>query len=182
MIITQELTNMAIKILKECFLKTVKYNIYSIVEQLLFSCTTIDHIMSMLKLNQSLSEAAIQAFEMAIPLIDEWYLNTQHRKVHFYKTNIHHRNITTIFGDLSFDRIYYTDKQKKNGFYLIDKLFNFEKYVTYSGEVRSILIDNSTKTNANLTSENTSFILGNYEDYLKKTNSRMYLDKQFIIG
>ena len=120
----------------------------------------------MLKTNEVLNNLIIKTLELAIPQIDNLFLNSQFRKDNYYKFKSNYRSFTTIFGDIEFNRYYYTDKNKKNGFYFVDKLFNFEKYSKYDPLVRSILIDNSVSTNANLTSTRTTFILNNYNDYL----------------
>lgn len=124
------------------------------------------YISFMLNINSELSNIVIKTLEMAIPQIDKMFVISQYRKNNYYKYNQDFRSFTTIYGDIEFERYYYTDKDKKNGFYFIDKLFNFEAYTKYDPLVRAILIDNSVSTNVNLTSNKSSFILGNYKDYL----------------
>ena len=164
-IIPQNLKNDAKKILTNCFyfISQGKFNTF------INSFETFNpsfYITSMLYINYDLRDIVIKTLEMAIPQIDQLFINSQYRKNNFYKFKPNFRSFTTIFGDIEFERHYYTDKDKKNGFYFIDELFGFEKYTKYDPLVRAILIDNSVSTNANLTSNRTSFILGNFNDYL----------------
>lgn len=151
--------------LKNCF-SLISNRKFNNITDLFYTFNSTFYISFMLNTDEFLNKIIIKTLELAIPQIDKLFLNSQYRKDNFYKFNANHRSFTTIFGDIEFDRYYYTDKNKKDGFYLIDKLFGFEKYTKYDPVVRSILIDNSVSTNTNLTSNRTSFILNNYNDYL----------------
>ena len=71
----------------------------------------------MLHTNNFLNKIIIKTLELAIPQIDNLFLNSQYRKNNFYKFKANNRSFTTIFGDIEFTRYYYSDKDKKNGFY-----------------------------------------------------------------
>ena len=124
------------------------------------------HNFSSLKLQDIINKFVIKIYEIAIPVIDNFYANSLHRKNCFYMSSKRKRTIVLPFGELSFERTYYVDKKKKNGFFLIDYLFNFEEYFTYDKTVRAIIIDNSINTNVNNSSKRTDFLLGNYCEYL----------------
>ena len=163
-IIPQNLIVVAKKILKNCFYFISKGNFNNIINY--FDFFNPNSFSFMLNINEHLKTIVINSLKLAIPQIDYLFLNSQYRKDNFYKTIKHNRSFTTLFGDLEFERYYYTDKNKKNGFYFIDELFGFEKYIKYDALVRAILIDNSVFTNTNLTSNRTSFLLNNFNDYL----------------
>ena len=164
-IIPQNLKIEAKNILKNCFYIISKGNFNNLINSFEFF-NPYSYISSTLNVNDQLNNIVIKTLKLAIPQIDNLFLNSQYRKNNFYKSDKHDRSFTTIFGDLEFERYYYTDKNKKNGFYFIDELLSFEKYTRYDPLVRAILIDNSVSTNANITSNRTSFILNNYKDYL----------------
>ena len=170
--ITQELLNETQKIIKKCFFTVCKSILNPFLNNSVNDFSNTAYINFMLNLNSNLNEVVIKTLQMAIPQIDEYFLNSNYRKLYFYKGSIHNRSITLLFGDLNYERIYYTDKNKKNGFYLIDELFNFEKNTTYDPLVRAIFIDNAVNTNANITSNKTNFILGDYKEYMKQNNFR----------
>lgn len=164
-ILPQILKNEAKKILKN-FFSLISNRKFNNITDLFDTFNPSFYISFMLNTNEFLNKIIIKTLELAIPQIDNLFLNSQYRKDNFYKFKTNYRSFTTIFGDIEFSRYYYTDKDKNNSFYFIDKLFCFEKYTKYDPLVRSILIDNSVSTNANLTSNRTSFILNNYNDYL----------------
>ncbi len=115
-----------------------------------------------------LKQMVLKIYQRAIKLIDEMFLNSEYRKKNYYKsTSIPEgRTIIKVFGELHFERHYYVDKNKKNGFYFIDELFQFEKYETYDAVVRSLLIDRSVSENVNKASINYDLNLLNLENYL----------------
>lgn len=121
---------------------------------------------SFLKLQDLINKIIIKIYETAIPVIDNFYAISSHRKSYFYTSSKRRRTIILPFGELSFKRTYYIDNEKKNGFFLIDYLFNFEEYFTYDKTVHSIIINNSINTNVNNSSGRASFLLNDYCDYL----------------
>lgn len=166
-IITQDLINEVQNIIKKCFFTVSRDLLRPLLNNFLNTSITNAYLQVSINLKASLNNVVIKTLEMAIPLIDNYFLNSQHRKNYFYYTKLISRNITTIFGELSFSRYYYTDKSKKNGFFLIDELFNFEKYKFYDPIVRAIFIDRSVNYNANNTSNNTNILLDKLKEYLK---------------
>lgn len=97
----------------------------------------------------------IETIEESIPIIDNLFLNSDFRKSNFYisKRNII-RDRELYFGCLLYERNYYCDKDKKNGFFFIDELFGFEKYNKYDLLLRGLFINESINTNANQVSQN----------------------------
>lgn len=122
-----------------------------------------------------LKNIILQIYQRAITLIDNMFLESDYRKKNYYKSSSTpvKRTIVNIFGELHFERHYYVDKQKKNGFFFIDELFHFEEYCTYDKIVRAILIDRSIDDNVNKASLKFNFNLLNLEQYLTRsfTNS-----------
>lgn len=172
--ITQKIKNEAKNIL-ESVTKSVFLENISDFCNLFFSNLSSIFVISKLK------QIVLQIYKKAIPLIDKMFLNSEYRKKNYYKATSkpHERTIMKIFGELQFERHYYVDKNKKNGFYFIDELFNFEEYVTYDSMVRSILIDRSVSDNANAASTNYQLNLLNLEEYLTQSFTNM-LPRQTI--
>lgn len=102
MIITQELINVSKKIIKEAFGKVLNRLISPVIWDLLNSFSNLEEAMSIIRLNSCLQDIAIKALEIAIPQIDEWYLNSRFRKEHFYKVDYIHKNKDFLFGELSY--------------------------------------------------------------------------------
>ncbi len=153
--------------LKEMIEKNLKNITNNVLSRNVFSLSTL-----LCKENASIYIASelkriiLEIYKEAIVSIDELFLNSDYRKQNFYKATSNERTIVTINGELNYVRNYYVDKNKKNGFYFIDELFNFEKYVTYDYVVRSIMINRSVDTNANNASFNYDLNLLNITEYL----------------
>ena len=78
-------------------------------------------------------------FKKSIERLKKWNIN---------KSNIP-RTITTIYGDITFNRTYYETKDKKERFFYIDELLGLENYKRYDQIIRGYAIDKAIKTNAN---------------------------------
>ena len=130
-IISQEIKNEAIKILNNVT-KNVFFNYSNDLTSLFFSKHPSVLIVSKLK------QLIISIYEKAIPLIDKMFLNSNFRKQNFFKSKSCERTIVNVFGELNFKRNYYVDKDKKNGFFFIDLIFNFEQFSTYDPLIRAI--------------------------------------------
>lgn len=148
----------------ENILKNVTKNVFN--ENLGFLCDLIFGNLSSIFLLSRLKLIILQIYQKAIQLIDKMFLDSDYRKKYYYKSSTQERCIISIYGELHFQRNYYVDKDKKNGFYLIDKLFGFEEYSTYDPIVRALLIDRSVDTNANNVSDHYDLNLLNLEQYL----------------
>lgn len=165
--ISQKIKNEALNILesvaKNVFLENIDI------------CTLFMSNFSSIFLLSKLKQIIIQIIKKAIPLIDDMFLNSEYRKKNFYKSSSKplERTIINIFGELNFERYYYVDKNKKNGFFFIDQLFSFEKYKTYDEVIRATLIDRSINNNVNNVSQNYNICFLNLEQYLTQsfTNS-----------
>lgn len=158
-IITQDLENRAIKIAKETA-NNIFLNKCSKIIEAIFS--PISSITVEIEIRNIMTEI----YKEVIAKLDEMYFNSEYRKNNFYASIKKERTIIKLFGELQFTRYYYVDKDKKNGFFFIDKLFNFESYKTYDECVRAILIDNSTNNNVNNTALKSDLLLHNFDKYL----------------
>lgn len=129
-------------------------------------CELILNNLSSIFLLSKLKLIILKIYQKAIQLIDNMFLDSDYRKQYYYKSSTQERTIINIYGELYFQRIYYVDKDKKNGFYFIDELFGLEEHFTYDPIVRALLIDRSVDTNANNTSNHYDLNLLNLEQYL----------------
>lgn len=145
-------------------LKSVTKNIFN--ENISFLCDLILSDLSSILLLSKLKLIILQIYKKAIQLIDKMFFKSEYRKQYYYKSSTQERTIISIYGELYFQRNYYVDKDKKNGFYLIDKLFGFDEYSTYDPVVRALLIDRCIDTNANNVSNHYDLNLLNLEQYL----------------
>ena len=171
-IIPQKLKNEIKKITKNVINEAFSKELCSL-NQLLYIKNSPIHVISILK------KTMLEIYQKSIPLIDDIFLNSDYRKRNFYKSNTNNRTIITIYGELNYTRNYYVDKDKNNGFYFVDEVFNFDRYVTYDHIVRSILIDKSIDINANNASINYDLNLFDLKSYLD-SNATQSISRQTI--
>lgn len=162
--IPQKIRNEAEKILKDTTKRVFLENLDDI-------CSLFTSNFSSIFLLSKLKQVVLQIYQRAVVLIDKMFLDSEYRKKNFYKSTVNpqERTIIKIWGELYFERHYYVDKDKKNGFYFIDKLFGFEEYSTYDEVVRAILIDRSVHDNGNKSSTNYNLNLFNLEQHLTQS-------------
>lgn len=170
-IIPQEIINDAKKLIEKYFLFEAKVLFQDFMNQLLLCYSDFKYTSLIIFFNNKLHSLIIKTLEKSIKIIDNLFANSTYRKNNFYisKQNVP-RTIVDIFGVLSFNRNYYTSKDKNNCFFFIDKMFGFEKYKTYSQLVRGLLIKEAANTNVNKTSNNSIIYNFNILDNLKNNN------------
>ncbi len=158
-IIPQNIKDEAINILQNVAENIFLNNLYDLT-------TTFFSPFSSILVNKKIKDIMIEIYTKAINQIDLMFAESDYRKNNFYKSTNCSRTIIKLFGELRFNRYYYVDKTKKNGFYFIDELFHFEEYKTYDECVRAILIDHSINTNINNTACKSNLLIHNFDDYL----------------
>lgn len=143
------------KIIKTVFLNKIVKILTSFTNHLLYNYNDNMFIQSELNFENDMNKLFIEVILESIPLIDELFLNSSFRKQHYYISDRNViRNRELYYGTLLYERNYYVDKTKKNGFYFIDELFGFEKYTQYDQLLRGLFINEAVNTNANQASKN----------------------------
>lgn len=167
--IPQNIQNEAKKVLENVFFQKITVLFSKTLDNLFYNFSLAKYIEFNLNLIRDIKNIVIDSILCAIKIIDDLFLNSDYRKKHFYinKQQVP-RTIVTFWDSLSFERTYYTDKNKQNGFFLIDELFGFEKYKTYDQIVRGLLINESVNTNTNKACNNS--LVYNF-DLLKNLSS-----------
>lgn len=159
--ITQNIRNEAIKIFNKKAKNIFANNIFDLGELILSN-----GVYKTALIISKIKKIFLQIYKEAIEEIELMFFNSEYRRKNFYRRGLHDRTIIEHFGQLQYERGYYTDKDGNNGFYFIDELFNFEKYKTYGITLRGVLISQSIETNVNKTSSNYDLNLFNLEEYL----------------
>lgn len=149
------LRNKIQKIIKVKFLEKISQVSNNITNNLLYNFDINKFTESELNFENDMNKLFIEVILESIPLIDELFMNSFFRRKHYYisKRNVI-RDRELYFGSFLYERNYYCDKDKKNGFYFIDELFGFEKYTRYDQLIRGLFINEAVQTNANQASKN----------------------------
>lgn len=179
-IITQETQNKIINLIKNAFFERIRKILNAFLENIFTNFSNNRYISNILSLNKDLCKLIIDLYLDIINFTNLYFRNSKERRSNYYisKKNVQ-RTIITPWGSLSFSRDYYVDKDKKDGFFFIDKLFGFEKYNTFDPIVRGLAINASINSNVNKVSKNSLAYNFNILDYLN-SNSLSNISRQTI--
>lgn len=148
--IPQNLQIEAKSLIKDVFFSKCNDLINNYLSDLFYNFCSSKYITGILNLINDFKAIVIDTISYVIKVIDKLFLDSEYRKKKFYiNKQAISRTIVDVFGTLCFERNYYTDKNKENGFFLIDEIFGFEKYKTYGQVIRGLLINEATNTNVN---------------------------------
>lgn len=180
-IIPQSIINGAKNLIEKTFLLEATYLFKDFMNELFYSYSEYKYTSIILSFTKKIHELIIKVLTNSIKIIDNLFTNSDYRRKHFYinKQNVK-RTIVDCYGELSFERTYYTDKNKENGFFMIDELFGFEQYKTYSQLVRALLIKESTNTNVNKACNNSLIYNFNILNSLSEKNNINSIPRQTI--
>ena len=148
------ITQKLLKVTKSLVFSDINSKLESIIvnflDDLLFCFDKNKYIKVFLNFEKSVYQLLNHSIQYIIETLDKQFKNSIERlkKWNINKSNVS-RTITTIFGDITFSRIYYESKNKEEKFFYIDNLLGLEAYRRYDPIIRGYVIDKTIKTNAN---------------------------------
>ena len=131
-------------------------------------------IKNTLELQNNYNKIVLDSIIQFINIADETFKNSDERKNKYY-VNISNksRTIFTIYGELTFTRTYYKEKNKDNYYFYIDDLLGLDQYNTYDPLIKSIVIDDSINYNPNNASYHSSLDILNLNNKLNNRISQI---------
>ena len=164
------------KILKEMIFNQISSNL----KKRLFKNNTnkvLNYINLISNLDSSLCEIAKNSLITIFEAIDKSYSNSIERK-HKYHIKAHSkRSILTIFGEITFNRTFYSDKHNKGSYCYLDRFLGLKKYDYFDPYIKATVIkysvNNSIPTVVNTINE----LIGNR---IKLENKIKYINRQTI--
>lgn len=128
-------------------------------------------------LDNSLCEIAKNSLITIFETIDKSFSNSIERK-HKYHIKAHHkRAIMTIFGEITFNRTFYTDKNNNGSYCFLDRYLGLKKHDYFDPYIKATIIEysayNSIPTVCNMINE----LIGNR---IKLKDKIKYLNRQTI--
>lgn len=124
--------------------------ISNLLNNLLFCFDGNKYIRAVLNFEKEIYEFLNHSIKYIIETLDNQFKNSIERIKgwNINKSNVS-RTITTIYGDITFNRTYYESKNKEEKFFYIDNVLGLESYKRYDPIIRGFAIDKTIKTNAN---------------------------------
>ena len=90
--------------------------------------------------NKVVMDSIIKNVILTLKKLDEDYFNSPQRKELYYPKGTYSRTIITLFGEVTFNRRAYVDKNGKNHFYYLDSLLNISPRVVFDNDVINELL------------------------------------------
>lgn len=90
--------------------------------------------------NKVVMDSIIKNVILTLEKLDENYFNSHQRKDLYYPKGTYSRTIITLFGEVTFKRRAYVDKNGKNHFYYLDSLLNISPRVVFDNDVINELL------------------------------------------
>ena len=90
--------------------------------------------------NKVVMDSIIKNVILTLEKLDEDYFNSPQRKALYYPKGTYYRTIITLFGEVTFKRRAYVDKNGKNHFYYLDSLLNISPRVVFDNDVINELL------------------------------------------
>ena len=92
-------------ILKFNFIEISKRKFGKVIDENLDFFNMTKYINTTLFLIDGFKEVIVETLQISFPIIDELFLNSQYRKLNYFKAQSHPRTIVTVFGEISYNRI-----------------------------------------------------------------------------
>ena len=139
-------------IITQIFIKNIENTLKIFSEDILSSINTyvnrsLRHTNSKISLSDLLSipnkvvmDSIIKNVILTLEKLDEDYFNSPQRKALYYPKGTYYRTIITLFGEVTFKRRAYVDKNGKNHFYYLDSLLNISPSVVFDNDVINKLL------------------------------------------
>ena len=129
-------------------------------------------------LNNIFKKNILDILKTSLETIDEKYRDSEERKARYYiSVRYDPRSILTKYGEFYMKRTYYVDKNKKNGFYFIDDVFDIEPYKRFSADIRAKAISLAIKTNQKLGGELVEDVTDNKNLRISRNTIYNWLDE-----
>ena len=141
------------------------------------SNNVFNYINLLSNLDESLCEIAKNSLVTIFKAIDISYCNSIERKrKHHVKAHLP-RTILTIFGEITFTRTFYTDKNNRGSFCYLDKFLGLKKHDYFDPYIKATILEysanNSIPTVCNIIND----LIGNR---IKLENKIKYLNRQTV--
>ena len=156
MIISHHYTNLLEKILKNTINSNFKIEHF---DDYISLCSNLES-----SIFKFVRDSIVKFFEQ----IDLTYKNSVDRKKELYCKGKYRRTLITIFGEISFERHYYTPKDGGESFFFLDKLLSLPKYDNYDYIVKGLLMEKLASSTYAKAAKDVSELISNRDD--KKIN------------
>lgn len=165
------------KILKEMIFNQFSSNLRKQLNKNDNTNEVFNYIDLLSNLDNSLCEIAKNSLVTIFETIDKSYCNSIERK-HKYHIKAHHqRSILTIFGEITFTRTFYTDKNNHGSYCYLDRFLGLKKHDYFDPYIKATIIEYSANNSIPTVCNMINDLIGNR---IKIDDKIKYLNRQTI--
>ena len=165
------------KILKEMIFTKFSNRLKKILNKKENTNKVFNYINLLSTLDKSLCQIAKDSLVTIFETIDKSYCNSIERKSKYYIKAHHRRTILTIFGEITFYRTFYSDKNNKGSFCFLDRFLGLKKNDYFDPYIKATIIEYSANNSVPTVCNMINDLLGNR---IKISNKIKYLNRQTI--
>jgi len=155
------ISNNYIKVLKEMIISKFSDNLKEKLSKTNDNPTVFNYINLLSSLDKSLCNIAKESLIAIFEAIDKGYKDSSDRKRLYHIKAYHERSLMTIFGEITFKRTFYSDKDNQGSFCYLDSFLGLHKYDYFDPYIKALVIDYSTKYSFQKTGSLISEMIGN---------------------
>lgn len=171
------ISNNYTKVLKEMIFNKFSGNLKNLLNKKECTNKVFNYVTLLSNLDESLCQIAKDSLITIFETIDTSYCNSLERKSKYYIKAHHPRTILTIFGEITFYRTFYSNKNNKGSFCYLDRFLGLKKNDYFDPYIKATIIEyaanNSVPTVCNMINE----FIGNR---IKLSNKIKYLNRQTV--
>ncbi len=136
------ITNNYNLVLKNLIFKSFNDNLMTEFAKMSEEPNVFNYINLISNLDNSLCTLAKELIKTTFEGIDKGYLTSKKRKLDYHVKAHHKRSIMTIFGEVTYNRTYYTHKRNNQCYCYLDRYLGINKHDYFDPYIKSIIVDN----------------------------------------
>ena len=165
------------KILKEMIFKEFSSNLKKELNKNNNTNNVFNYIELLSNLDNSLCEIAKKSLITIFKAIDLSYKNSLDRKRKYHIKAYMPRTILTIFGEITFVRTFYSDKNGKDSFCYLDRFLGLKKYDYFDPYIKATIVEYSANNSVPTVCKMINDLIGNR---ISLENKIKYLNRQTV--
>ena len=165
------------KILKEMIFKEFYSNLKKKLSENNNTNKVFNYIDLLSNLDNSLCDIAKKSLITIFKAIDLSYKNSLDRKRKYHIKAYMSRTILTIFGEITFVRTFYSDKNGKDSFCYLDRFLGLKKYDYFDPYIKATIVEYSANNSVPTVCKMVNDLIGNR---ISLENKIKYLNRQTV--
>lgn len=128
-------------------------------------------------MDEALCELAKDTIKAVFNAIDKGFRLSLERRAKYHIKAYHERTIMTIFGEVTYERTFYTDKSNNGSYCYLDNYLGLKQYDYFDPYIKALIIEKAADNSAPKVAEFINDLIGKR---VKITKSFEYLSRQTI--